>query len=122
MANAVTESVTVTTNSSGAATAYTTKHYTGKVNCIIYTKTDFATGVDFTITTEDTGQTVWTELNVDASTTDAPLQASHTTAGVATSNNDVPVLMCNERLKIVIASGGDTKTGAFRLIVEGVAH
>ena len=83
---------------------------------MIYTKTDFDNAVDFTITTEDTGQNVWVESNVTASATKAPSQDVHDTVGVDTSVNDF-ISLVNERLKIVVANGGNVKVGAFRLIV-----
>ena len=42
---------------------------------IQYVKTDYTDGVDFTITTETTGQTLWTESNVNAAAVKAPRQA-----------------------------------------------
>lgn len=121
-------STTATTNSSGAATVYLPatagESLSGEVVNVIYTKTDFANGVDFTITLEATGQTVWTESDVNASKTVAPRQASHSTAGVAAvyaaagEAVAVPIVAAGDRLKIVIASGGDTKTGAFTVVVQ----
>lgn len=121
-------STTATTNSSGAATVYLPatagESLSGEVVNVIYTKTDFANGVDFTITLEATGQTVWTESDVNASKTVAPRQASHSTAGVAAvyaaagEAVAVPIVAVGDRLKIVIASGGDTKTGAFTVVVQ----
>jgi len=118
--------VPVTTDGSGDATAFTAldgrgnaDQINGRVVSIAYTKTDFATGVDFTITDETTGQTIWTEANVDASKTVAPRQATHSTAGVASlyaaagTAVQGDVFVANERIKIVVANGGVTKTGSF---------
>lgn len=115
--------VSVTTDGSGDATAYTPV-ITGKVCTIIYTKTDFADGVDFTITAEATGETIWAENDVNASKTVAPRQATHTTAGVAAlyAAAGVAVLddivVAQDRVKIVIASGGVTKSGTFIVVVQ----
>lgn len=118
------ESITVTTDAAGAATEYFPV-MTGAILSIHYTKGDFATGVDFAITTETLAQGVWTESNVDASAARAPRQATHSVAGVAalyaaagTAVNDF-VYLANERVKVVISSGGNTKTGTFDLIVGG---
>src|SRR3546814_6873290 len=70
------ETVAVTTDASGAATEYTDT-VTGRVLGIRYVKGDFADGVDFTITSEATGETVWAESDVNASATRAPRQAIH---------------------------------------------
>lgn len=122
MAYTVGESISVTTDSGGDATVYSSDTYNGRIQNVIYTKTDFANGVDFTITTEDTGQNVWVESDVNASATRAPRQPTHDTTGGAESYdgtnpvNDY-IWMHNERLKIVVGSGGNAKSGSFRLIV-----
>lgn len=114
--------VDVTTNGSGAATAYTPP-VSGYLQDIQYVKDDFTDGVDFTITGEDSGRTLWTESNVNASAIRAPRQPTHSTAGVASlyasggeAVND-RIALSRERIKIVIASGGDTKDGQFRVTI-----
>ena len=115
--------IPVTTAADGSATAYSPV-VTGKVSQIRYVKTDFAAGVDFTITSEATGETIWTETNVDASATRAPRQPTHDTAGAAAlyaaagvAVND-HICLAHDRVKIVIAAGGDTKAGGFHLVME----
>lgn len=115
--------VIVTTDGSGDATAYTGK-VSGFVHQIQYVKTDFTDGVDFTITTETTGQTIWTEANVNASAVKAVRQPTYTTAGVASlyasggvAVND-RVAVGHERIKIVIASGGAAHTGTFYISID----
>lgn len=114
--------VTVTTAADGSATAYSDT-VTGQISTIRYVKTDFAAGVDFTITSEATGETIWTEADVNASATRAPRQATHSTTGVAAlyaatfAVND-KIVIANDRVKIVIANGGDAKVGTFYVIVE----
>lgn len=115
--------VTVTTAADGSATAYSDV-LTGKLSQIRYVKTDFANGSTFTITAEATGETLWTESNVDASATRAPRQATHSTTGAAalyaaagTAVND-KIALANDRIKIVIAAGGNAKTGVFHLVLE----
>ena len=121
MSNAERNTVTVVTDASGDATAYSPV-VTGRILSIRYVATDYTAGVDFTITAEATGETIWTELNVNASKTVAPRQATHSTAGVAalyaaggTAVNDY-VTLALDRVKIVIAQGGANKTGAFHII------
>ena len=115
--------ITVTTASDGTATAYTPKIF-GRLFAISYVKTDFAAGVDFTITTETTAQNIWVDTNVDATETVAPRQACHDNTGAAAYVNDaddVPLrdhyAIAGERIKIVIAQGGDTKVGTFYFLV-----
>lgn len=116
--------VAVTTNGSGAATAYSDPIQFGKLSQIRYVKTDFDDGSTITITCEATGETLWTESAVNASTTRAPRQATHSTAGAAAlyAAGGTAVLdkiaIANDRIKIVIASGGATKTGTFYFVLE----
>lgn len=123
MSHATRQAVTVVTIADGSATAYSDT-ITGKISQIRYVKTDFAAGVDFTITSEATGETIWTESDVNASATRAPRQPTHSTAGVAAlyagggaAVND-HIALANDRIKIVIAAGGDTKTGTFHIVTE----
>lgn len=115
--------VSVTTAADGSATSYSPV-ITGKISTIRYAKTDFADGVDFTITAEATGETIWAQENVNASATVAPRQATHTTAGVAAlyaaGGSAVldKIALANDRVKIVIASGGNAKSGAFHIVLE----
>jgi len=115
--------VTVTTDADGVATAYTPVIAHGQISTVRYAKDDYANGVDFTITLEATGETVWTQADVNASATVAPRQATHSTAGVAAlyagSGTAVlaPITVANDRVKIVIAQGGATKTGTFHFVL-----
>lgn len=118
--------VSVTTASDGTATAYTGAVVNGRILTVIYVKDGTApydAGVDFTITTETTLQNVWVESNVNASKNVAPRQATHDTAGVASlyaaagEPVETPVWAAGERIKIVLAQGGNAKVGAFTIIV-----
>src|SRR4051794_22925026 len=115
--------VPVTTAADGTATAYSPRT-SGKIHSIHYVKTDFAAGVDFTITAEATGEQLWTESNVDASAVRYPRAATHSTAGVAalyaTSGTAVqaPPAVANDRIKVAIAQGGNAKTGTFHFLVD----
>ncbi len=114
--------VTLTTDSGGDATGYTPV-VTGRVHSIVYAKTDFAAGVDFAITAEATGEGIWTEANVDASTVRAPRQPTHSQVGVASlyaaAGEPVEdhIALAEDRVEIVISNGGDTKTGVFEVIL-----
>ena len=114
--------VTVVTAADGTATAYTPR-LSGVLHAIEYVKTDYADGVDFTITDEATGKTLWAESNVNAAKVCLPRAATHTTVGVAaTLDGTVAALdklpLANTRVKIVLAQGGNAKTGAFHLLVD----
>lgn len=115
--------IPVTTIADGSATAYS-PYLSGYINDIEYVKTDFADGVDFTITAEATGRTLWAESDVNAAAIRAPRQPTHSTAGVAalfaaagTAVND-KIALGRDRVKIVIASGGNVKTGSFVITID----
>ena len=123
MSQASREVVAVVTAADGSATAYSGV-VTGKVSSIRYVKTDFADGSTFTITAEATGESIWSETGVNASATRAPRQATHSTSGVASlyaaagqAVND-KIALANDRVKIVIAAGGNVKSGTFHIVIE----
>ena len=116
--------VDVLTDGDGAFTGYTPA-VNGRVLAIHYVKdgtTGFTNGVDFTITQEDTGETIWTESDVNASKSCFPRGATHSNAGVAAvyASGGSPVLdhiAVSGRIKIVIASGGAAKLGKFHVVI-----
>jgi len=122
MSYAEKHTVSLTTDSGGDATGFTPV-VTGKVISISYVKTDYDNGVDFTITTEDSLQNLWVESDVNAAKAVAPRQPTHDTIGAASlyaaAGEPVEdhIYAVQERIKIVVAQGGNAKTGAFTVIV-----
>lgn len=119
--------VTAVTDASGDATAYSPPVY-GRLVSIRYAKAgsgNYSDGVDFTITAETTTETLWAESNVNASASRYPRAATHGTDGAASlyAGGGEAVLdkigLGGDRVKIVVASGGDTKTGTFHITVDG---
>jgi hypothetical protein len=118
--------VTVTTAADGTATAYTPP-ISGKIHSIQYVKdgtTPYTNGVDFTITAETTGENIWTENDVNASAVRYPRAPTASQAGVAalyaaggTAIFD-KIGLARDRVKIVLASGGATKVGAFHILLD----
>jgi hypothetical protein len=117
--------VTPVTATGGAATEYTPV-LNGRLISIQYAKAgseNYADGVDFTITAETTGRELWVDTNINASETVAPRQPTHDSAGAASlyAAGGEPVedhyYIAGERIKIVIAAGGDAKTGTFYITV-----
>ena len=118
---------TITTDASGNATDYTPS-VTGKLHAIHYIKngtTPYSNGVDFTITNETTGETLWAQLNVNATVSVRPRAATHDSTGTAAlyAAGGVAVLdyfaLARHRIKIVIAQGGNTLVGSFVFVIEG---
>lgn len=116
-------SVTVTTDAAGAATGVT-EVVNGVVSAIEYTKVDFDNGSTMTVSQERSGETIWSESSVNASAIRRPRAATHSTAGAAAlyaaggaAVND-KIAVVDSRIKVVIASGGNTKTGTFTVVLE----
>lgn len=115
--------VAATTDGSGNATVYS-PYISGYINSVRYVKTDFADGVDFTITAEATGEQIWVDTNINASEVVRPRAPTHSQAGVAalyaaggTAVGD-KIALGRDRVKIVVGSGGATKAGTFEIVVE----
>jgi hypothetical protein len=121
--------VVIPTNASGVGTGYTPV-FSGQISQMRYVKdgsNGYENGVDFAITLEATGETVWTENDVNASATVAPRQATHTTAGVAqlyaSGGSAVldKIVAFADRVVIAVSSataGTTPRTGTFHVIVE----
>jgi hypothetical protein len=118
--------VTVTTDGSGDAVAYSPR-LAGKVHSVSYVKPgsgSYADGVDFTITSEATGEKIWEESNVNATAYRYPRAGTHSNAGVAalfaaagTAVQD-KIALAQDRIKIVVAQGGAAKVGAFHFCID----
>lgn len=119
-------SVTVTTAADGSAATFSVPIQYGLLDRIRYVKAgsgSYADTVDFVITLESTGETLWGEDNVSASATRAPRQPTHTTAGVAATYDGTRaaldhIAIVNDRVLITLANGGDTKTGTFLIFLR----
>lgn len=118
--------VSVTTAADGTATAYSPR-ISGKIHQIEYVKDDtngYANGVDFAITGEATGVGLWTEADVNASAVRAPRQATHSQVGTALlfaaggTAQSAPIALSRDRVKIVLAQGGNAKVGTFHILVD----
>jgi hypothetical protein len=118
--------VPATTAADGTATAYSPR-IAGKIHSIQYVKdatNAYADGVDVTITAEATGESILAKSDVNASAVFYPRAATHTQVGAAAlyATDGTAVLdkigVANDRVKIVLAQGGNAKTGAFHILVD----
>lgn len=118
---------TLTVNGSGDATVYSGQPATGEIMQIRYVpdgSTPLDTGADLTITAEGSGLAIATLTNIGTSAVQwAPRQATHSTAGAAalyaaagTAVND-RIGIADERIKVVVAQGGASKTGVLYIWV-----
>lgn len=118
--------VDVTTDGSGNATAYSSDVINGLIHSIRLVAdgtSPFDNTADITITGETTGLPVLAITNQNSSgtfypragTVDGSNAASLYAAGGAAVNDKVA--LADERLKIVVAQGGATKSGRFHVLV-----
>ncbi len=119
--------IAATTNGSGAFTTTTDETFDGFVVAIYYdapASNEIATGATMTLTCAESGLKV---LNYSGSfpTADAELYVRSpnpvTNAGAAITNDAAKqwIPVANEKLTMTIASGGDTKSGTFNIVILG---
>lgn len=118
-------SISVTTATDGSATVYTSAAITGRILAIHYIKPStggFDNGSTMTATLEATGEPIWAEANVNASAIRYPRAGVHDAVGVAATLDGTRlardyVYAVKDRVKIVVASGGNTKAATINIIV-----
>lgn len=125
MANTRKFTVVAASDGSQVGTHYT-PYVSGYIESVQYVKdgtTPYTDGVDFTITVDATGENIWTDTNINASEVVRPRADTHTTAGVAalyaadgTAVTD-RIAISRDRVKIVLAQAGASKTGTFIITV-----
>lgn len=118
--------VTVTTDASGDAVATlpasdAIEGRTGIIAALVYQKPGsggFSNGVVISVVTEKTGITIWSEtLTTNASKTiSGPTMPAYDNDGTA-RDDGVDIPLASEGVTITIASGGNTLSGTFILVV-----
>ena len=114
--------IALVTVADGSCTAYS-EVASGDVQQIRYKPGTLDTGTDITMTAEDSGVAVWAESNLGTSNiTRVPQQAAHTTVGVAATLDGtrpmlVPIRLSNERIKVILAQGGNVLTGSVEILM-----
>lgn len=113
-------STSITTDGSGDATVYLGSKLRGRVHAIKYEPGTIATGADLTIIGETTKVPVLVKAN--AGTSDVwyyPRAIPNKNAdGAAFTDVAVDIHVFQERIKVVVAQGGDTKTGKITAYVD----
>lgn len=119
--------VSITTDAGGAGSGSVEIPIGAKLDRICYVadgSNPYANTVDFTITLEATGETLWSEANIAATKTVAPRQPTHTSAAAAAlyaaAGQAVldKISIVRDRILITLAQGGATKSGSFHFILE----
>ena len=121
------QTISITTTSGGADTEYSSV-VTGCVAQVRYVPDGTApldTGADLDITLETSGVIVANHDDIGTSAfTRVYLQATHDVDGSASlyaaagEPVEAPVCVANDRLKVIIGSGGDTKSGTFYIWIK----
>lgn len=113
-------STAIDTDSSGAATVYLGSRIRGRLVAIKYAPGTLDTGADLTITGETSGIPIMTKSN--AGTSDAFFYPRAIPNKVADGSafTDVPEMipLVNERIKVVVAQGGNTKSGTIEATID----
>ncbi len=110
--------VEIVTDSSGNATVYLEHGINGKPEGFLvllrYAPGDMDTGADLTITGEDSGIPIMTKSNAGTSTVFFyPRALLNAVADGAASTNASEFIPINkERIKVIVAQGGNVKTGS----------
>ena len=116
--------VPMTVDASGDGTFYTPPIY-GELVSFRYVKDDFTDGIDFVVTLETSGETLWAEDAVNASASRYPRAATHSTAGVAAlyASGGTGVLdriaIGGDRIKIVVDGAGNATSGTLHVLIDG---
>jgi len=111
---------TIVTAADGSATVYLGSSIRGQIVALKYAPGTIATGAGLTITGASSGVPVLTKAAAGTATVwYYPMAAANKVAdGAASTLTEVSVWLLKERLKVVVASGGDTKTGTITLWVD----
>ena len=116
--------VSITTDASGDATAYTPVT-TGRVlgvRVVVPGSGGIESTSDITITAEATGESILTLTNQNGSGSFYPRVGVHDAAGAAATLDGTRLLrdsvaVANDRVKIVVAQGGNAKAATIHVIV-----
>ena len=116
-------SVAVVTDADGDATAYTPA-LNGMVRSVRYVKPDsggLADGTDIDIVTDKGAVVVWDKDNLAASAVIYPMVPAQDNTGADVAGSYAPIPVCDERIKITVANGGNAGAGTFEFLIDGVA-
>lgn len=116
-------SVAVVTDESGDAVFYTPA-LNGVVRSVRYIKPTSGgldNNSDIDIVTDRGAVVVWDKDNLAASAVIYPMVQAQDNAGADVAGSYAPIPVCDERIKITVANGGNAGAGTFEFLIEGVA-
>lgn len=117
-------SVAVVTDESGDAVVYTPA-LNGMIRSVRYIKPSSGgldAGSDIDIVTDKGAVVVWDKDNLDTSAVIYPMVQAQDNTGTDVAGSYAPIPVCDERIKITVANGGDELAGTFEFTIEGVAY
>lgn len=121
------ERIPITTNGSGAATVYSSA-FCGLVHALIYMpgSSGIDTGATVTVTEDATGIAIWAKSSAGTSTLNvlprgATVGVTNTALVYAGTDPVADRIAVVSRVKVVIASGGSTKSGAIGVVWDDCA-
>lgn len=122
MGNPRRTTIDIVTATGGGATQLTGGNaLTGRLVSLIYEKdptTPLASTADLTITNERDGSAILAVSNINATTRYAPRIPTHTATGAAISGGVDAIVLVDDRIKVVVAQGGNTKRGKLHVITD----
>ncbi len=117
-------STPIVTDTGGSATVYIGSKLRGYLVALNYYPGTLVTGADLTVTAETSGAPILTKVNMGTGNSNLYPRALPTNANSLTGPlGTVPserIPLVNERIKVVVAQGGNTLTGSIEAIIETV--
>ena len=115
-------SVPVVTSALGAAVVYTPA-LNGVVRSVRYIKPTSGgldAGSDIDIVTDKGAVVIWDKDDLAASAVIYPMVQAQDNTGADVAGSYAPIPVCDERIKITVANGGNAGAGTFEFLIEGV--
>jgi hypothetical protein len=109
---------TITTASDGSATVYLGSRLRGRVHAIKYIAGTLDSGTDLVLTGETTGVAILTDSPAASEWYYPRAFPNKVTDGAAGTVPSEDVHVLNERIKVVVAQGGDTLTGSIEAFID----
>lgn len=111
-------STSIVTDGDGAATVYLGTKLRGRVHAIKYTAGTLENTTDLVITGKTTGVAILTDSPATSEWFYPRAIPNKNTDGTAFTNVAAEIHVLNEQIKVVVAQGGDTKTGTITAYVD----
>lgn len=108
--------IALTTLADGTVTAYSPA-VSGEIRCVQFIDTDLDATADITITLETSTRPVLALTDQAASAVFYPVVAGHGPTGTISTVHFQSIPVAKERIKVVVAQGGNVKTAIIRIVM-----